>query len=147
ATRRAPRPRARRRATPSRLFPQCSSRALPSPGLCTMIAVMRNPATLLLVFSLLACGRGDAQVPAVNAPHDPLLQHHEIRADRLPAPYATQSAGNPPIVVAPTADARFHLPPGFRINLYASGFDDPRTMLLGSNGDVIVAEPGGGKIT
>src|SRR5213595_1335535 len=110
-------------------------------------AVMRNPATLLLVFSLLACGRGDAQVPAVNAPHDPLLQHHEIRADRLPAPYATQSAGNPPIVVAPPADARFHVPPGFRINLYASGFDDPRTMLLAPNDDVIVAEPGGGKIT
>jgi len=112
-----------------------------------MIAVMRNSATLLLVFPLLACGRGDAQVPVVNAPHDPLLQHHEIRADRLPAPYATQSSGNPPIVVAPPADARLHLPPGFRINVYASGFDDPRTMLLAPNGDVIVAEPGGGKIT
>ena len=112
-----------------------------------MIAVMRNPATLLLVFSLLGCGRGDAQVPVVNAPHDPLLQHHEIRADRLPAPYATQSSGNPPIVVAPPADARLHLPPGFRIGVYASGFDEPRTMLLAPNGDVIVAEPGGGKIT
>src|SRR6266511_1493479 len=140
-------PPARRRATSSKLFRPCPSRAMPSPGLCTMIAVMRNPAMLLLVFSLLGCGRGDAQVPVVNAPHDPLLQHHEIRADRLPAPYATQSSGNPPIVVAPPADARLHLPPGFRIGVYASGFDEPRTMLLAPNGDVIVAEPGGGKIT
>src|SRR2546423_15613083 len=119
-------------------------RAMPSPGLCTMIAAMRNPATLLLALSLLACGRGDAQIPVVNAPHDPLLQHHEIRADRLPAPYATQSAGNPPTVVGPPADARLHLPPGFRINVYASGFDAPRTMLLAPNGDVFLAAPGCG---
>jgi glucose/arabinose dehydrogenase len=112
-----------------------------------MIALMRNPATLLLAFSLLACGRGDAEVPVANVPHDPLLQHHEIRADRLPMPYETQSSGNPPIVVGPPADARFHLPPGFRISVYASGFDNPRNMLLAPNGDVIVAEPGGGKIT
>jgi glucose/arabinose dehydrogenase len=108
---------------------------------------MRNAAPLLLAVSILGCSRSDAQVAAVNTPHDPLLQHHEIRADRLPPPYATQSAGNPPIVVAPPSDARLHLPPGFQINVFASGFDDPRTMLLAPNGDVIVAEPGGGKIT
>ncbi len=108
---------------------------------------MRNPATLILLFALAACSRSDAQVPAVNAPHDPLLQHHDIRVDRLPAPYATPSAGNPPIVTGPPNGARLHLPPGFRINVFAGGFDDPRTMLLAPNGDVIVAEPGGGRIT
>src|SRR4029079_1367507 len=102
---------------------------------------------LLPVLFLLACSRGDAQVPAVNTPHDPLLQHHEIRADRLPAPFATESAGNPPVVVAAPRDARLHLPPGFRVNVFAGDFDDPRTMILAPNGDVIVAEPGGGKIT
>ncbi|HEV2720176.1 MAG TPA: sorbosone dehydrogenase family protein, partial [Thermoanaerobaculia bacterium] len=108
---------------------------------------MRNPATLLLLFAMAACGRSDAQVAAVNTPHDPLLQHHDIRTDQLPAPYATPSAGNPPIVLGPPKDARLHLPPGFRINVYAGGFDDPRTMLLAPNGDVIVAEPGGGRVT
>jgi glucose/arabinose dehydrogenase len=102
---------------------------------------------LLLLLPLLACGRSDAQVPVTNAPHDPMLQHHEIRADRLPPPFATQSAGNPPIVVGAPSDARLHVPPGFRVNVFASGFDDPRTMLLAPNGDVLVAEPGGGKIT
>jgi len=102
---------------------------------------------LLPVLFLLACSRGDAQVAAVNTPHDPLRQHHEIRADRLPTPFATESAGNPPIVGAPPKDARLHLPPGFHVNIFAGDFDDPRTMLLAPNGDVIVAEPGGGKIT
>jgi glucose/arabinose dehydrogenase len=102
-----------------------------------MIPAMRKFAFALL---LLGCARSEAQTPAV-------LQHHEIRADRLPAPYATQSAGNPPIVVAQPAGAQLTAPPGFRINVYAGGFDDPRTMLLAPNGDVIVAEPGGGKIT
>src|ERR1043165_1545515 len=99
---------------------------------------MRKP--LLLAFCLLACGRGEAQTP-------PALHPHGTRADRMPAPYATQSSGNPPIVVAQPAGARLVAPPGFKINVYASGFDDPRTMLLAPNGDVIVAEPGGGKIT
>src|SRR5436305_15111614 len=105
---------------------------------CIMIRPMRKP--LFLVFCLLACSRGEAQTP-------PALQHHEIHANQLPAPYATQSAGNPPIVVSQPAGARLVAPPGFKINVYASGFDDPRTMLLAPNGDVIVAEPGGGKIT
>jgi glucose/arabinose dehydrogenase len=95
---------------------------------------------LLPLLLLAACARTEAQTP-------PALQHHEIRADRLPQPYATHSAGNPPIVVAQPAGARLVAPPGFKINVYASGFDDPRTMLLAPNGDVIVAEPGGGKIT
>ena len=102
-----------------------------------MMPAMRK---LLLAILFLGCARSEAQTPAV-------LQHHEIRADRLPAPYATQSAGNPPIVVAQPAGAQLTAPPGFRINVYAGGFDDPRTMLLAPNGDVIVAEPGGGKIT
>jgi len=108
---------------------------------------MRNAASLLFAVLVIACSRSDAQVAAVNTPHDPLLQHHEIRADRLPPPFATQSAGNPPVVVSAPSDARLHLPPGFHINVFASNFDDPRTMLLAPNGDVIVAEPGGGKIT
>ena len=102
---------------------------------------------LLPVLFILACSRSDAQVAAVNTPHDPLLQHHEIRADSLPRPFATESAGNPPIVVGAPSDARLHLPPGFHLNVFAGGFDDPRTMILAPNGDVIVAEPGGGKIT
>ena len=92
----------------------------------------------LLIFA--ACAQTEAQTPAV-------LQHHEIRADQMPAPYATRSAGNPPQVVDAPPGARLVAPLGFHINVFASGFDDPRTMLLAPNGDVIVAEPGGGRVT
>jgi len=97
---------------------------------------------------LLAACRESVQPPAaVATANDPQLRHHEIRLEQLPAPFATESAGNPPIVVHQPADAALHLPPGFHIGVYASGLDDPRTMLLTPAGDVLVAEPGAGKIT
>src|SRR6266498_2298142 len=103
--------------------------------------------TVLAILLLAAC-RESAQAPAVAAtPNDPALRHYDIRFEQLPAPFATQSAGNPPIVVAQPANAQLHVPPGFKISLFATGLDDPRTMLLTPNGDVLVAEPGAGKIT
>ena len=107
-----------------------------------MIDAMRTATTLLLAVSVLACSRSEAQ-----APPPPALQHHEIRADQLAPPYATRSAGNPPQVVDQPKGAQLLAPRGFHINVFAGGFDDPRTMLLAPNGDVIVAEPGGGKVT
>jgi glucose/arabinose dehydrogenase len=82
---------------------------------------------------------------AVAAP--PALQHHEIRLDQLPKPYATPSSGNPPSVGARPADAKLYAPQGFHISLFADRLGDPRAMLLAPNGDVIVSEPGEGKIT
>ena len=75
------------------------------------------------------------------------LQHHEIRADQLPPPFASPSAGNPPRVVARPAGARLYLPPGFAVSVFAEGLDDPRHMIQAANGDVLVSEPGAGKIT
>jgi len=95
-----------------------------------------------------ACSRASGQMPAtVNAANDPLLQHHEIRIDQLPKPFATPSSGNPPSVSAPPANATLHAPPGFHISLFADKLGDPRAMLLAPNGDVILSEPGEGKIT
>ncbi|HEX9161346.1 MAG TPA: sorbosone dehydrogenase family protein [Thermoanaerobaculia bacterium] len=90
---------------------------------------------------------GADQPPVVARANDPLLQRHEIRADRLPQPYATPSAGNPPIMRGRPKDAALHVPPGFTVTLWASGFDDPRNMISAPNGDIFVAEPGGSKIT
>jgi glucose/arabinose dehydrogenase len=104
----------------------------------------------LVLFSALAiaCSPESNRLPAaVTAPGDPMLQHHEIRIDQLPKPYATPSAGNPPHVTSQPANAALHLPPGFHISLFASKLDDPRAMLQAPNGDVIVSEPGAGKIT
>ena len=75
------------------------------------------------------------------------LSHHEVRPDKLPPPFHTDSAGNPPRVIERPADAKLVVPPGFKIELFASGFEDPRTMVLAPNGDVFVAESGAGRIT
>ncbi len=107
----------------------------------------RRPLPLLLL--LVACARESSSQPAavVSSADGAGLQHHEIRFEQLPAPFASKSAGNPPSVVKPPPNAALHLPPGFRIALYASGLSNPRAMLLTPNGDVLVSEPGAGKIT
>src|SRR3954452_21874132 len=107
----------------------------------------RMRSTVFAAFLFLACSREATPLPAtVSAPSDPALQHHDIRLDQLPAPFASQSAGNPPRVVKQPADAKLHLPPGFHVSVFAAGLDDPRTLLQAPNGDVLVAEPGAGRI-
>jgi glucose/arabinose dehydrogenase len=98
---------------------------------------------LLLSLALLAC-RGEATAQSVA---DTRLQHHELRADQLPRPYATRSAARVSDVVNRPPTAALHLPPGFKATVYASGLDEPRNMVVAPNGDVFVAESGGGRIT
>jgi glucose/arabinose dehydrogenase len=102
---------------------------------------------LILAAITIACSPESSRLPAaINSAHDPMLQHHEIRIDQLPKPYATPSAGNPPHVGPQPSNATLHLPPGFHISLFADKLDNPRAMLQAPNGDVIVSEPGAGKI-
>ncbi len=75
------------------------------------------------------------------------LQHYEFRANRLPPPFQTPSAGNPPVVRARPSNAALQLPPGFSIVVWAEKFEEPRNMIVAPNGDVFVAETGGGRIT
>ncbi|MBV9252310.1 MAG: sorbosone dehydrogenase family protein [Acetobacteraceae bacterium] len=51
-----------------------------------------------------------------------------------------------PMVVSRPANASLHAPPGFTVELYASGLDEPRTMRIAPNGDVFLAESGAGTI-
>ena len=95
---------------------------------------------LALLFAL-AC-RGEADPPAAPA----ALQHHEIRANQLPAPYATRSSGNPPRVASAPAGWKPTVPPGFRIDVFAKALEDPRNMILAPNGDVLVAQSSAGSI-
>jgi glucose/arabinose dehydrogenase len=74
------------------------------------------------------------------------LVHHDIRPDRLPRPFATPSAGNPPRVIARPKDAALTAPPGFTVALWAQGFEDPRNLALAPNGDVFLADTAAGKI-
>ena len=83
---------------------------------------------------------------AVALPAAAQLQHHDVRIANLPQPFATPSAGNPPRVVAQPAGAQLTVPPGFRIAIWAQGFENPRNMILSPAGDVLVADTQAGRI-
>jgi glucose/arabinose dehydrogenase len=58
----------------------------------------------------------------------------------LPPPSSNVLAINPPRVARRPADAQLQVPPGFKVELYASGFRDPRFLLTAPNGDLFVVE-------
>ncbi len=100
---------------------------------------------ILVAILIAACSKPEpAAPPRTQAATRP--RHHEVRADQLAPPYRTQSAGNPPNVVARPADAKLVVPAGFRIELWADDFQDPRNMVLAPNGDVFVADSAAGRI-
>ena len=64
----------------------------------------------------------------------------QITVADLPPPNATSSADNGPRVVARPKGAELHVPAGFKIEEYASGFRDPRFLRTAPNGDLFVTE-------
>src|SRR5437588_34127 len=71
---------------------------------------------------------------------------HKFTVEDLPAPYATKSADNSPREVRRPAGAEPRVPPGFKIEQYASGFSYPRYLLTAPNGDIFVTESNEGSI-
>ncbi len=71
---------------------------------------------------------------------------HKITVNDLPQPYATDSANNGPKLVARPANAWPKAPEGYKVELYATGLDNPRTLLTAPNGDIFLAEMEPGKI-
>lgn len=74
-------------------------------------------------------------------------QLHRISIASLPAPFATPSSRNNSSVVGKPANAALALPPGFHIEPFATGFAGPRKMLVAANGDILLTEIGGGRVT
>src|SRR5262249_11255134 len=63
-----------------------------------------------------------------------------ITVQDLPPPSSNALAINRARVVDRPANAQPKVPPGFKIELYASGFRDPRFLLSAPNGDIFVVE-------
>ncbi len=63
-----------------------------------------------------------------------------IDINRLPEPFASQSASQSPNVVAPPENATLNVPAGFMVNVFADGLDKPRWLALTPDGDVLVTE-------
>jgi glucose/arabinose dehydrogenase/cytochrome c5 len=67
----------------------------------------------------------------------------KITLDDLPAPFATPSAPNGPKLVPRPEGAWPQVPDGFKVGLFASGFEEPRLIRNAPNGDLFIAEKGG----
>jgi glucose/arabinose dehydrogenase len=65
---------------------------------------------------------------------------HKITVADLAEPYASKSASNSPREVRPPSGAQPKVPPGFKIEQFASGFSYPRYLVTAPNGDIFVTE-------
>lgn len=70
----------------------------------------------------------------------------KITVPDLPPPFATQSAGNGPRIVPRPENVWPQAPKGFKVQLFASGLENPRLLRTAPNGDVFVAETSKGDI-
>ncbi len=70
----------------------------------------------------------------------------KITVKDLPKPFATQSAQNGAEVVSRPENVWPVAPAGFKVELYASGLDNPRLLRTAPNGDVFLAESEAGRI-
>jgi len=69
-----------------------------------------------------------------------------ITAGDLPAPHQTPSSDHG-ANMAPRPDGVFpKAPAGFKVELFASGLDNPRKIVTAPNGDLFVAESGAGRV-
>ncbi len=88
---------------------------------------------LVLIFTLCLSSVVPAQVTRGQKP-------------RLPPPFATNSAGNGPDRAKPPAGFLPTVPAGFRLNVFAADFKQPRWLTVAPNGDIFLAETGAGEI-
>ncbi len=71
---------------------------------------------------------------------------HHITLKDLPQPYATAAAENGPRIVPRPANAWPQVPAGFKVELYATGLDQPRLIRAAPNGDIFVALSRAGEV-
>jgi glucose/arabinose dehydrogenase len=69
-----------------------------------------------------------------------------LKPTDLPEPFATPSANNGARIIPRPAGAELKMPSGFRAEVVAEGFDNPRWVTVAPNGDIFVAEAGPGRI-
>jgi hypothetical protein len=72
---------------------------------------------------------------------------HRIDVATLPPPFVTPSVRNSPRVVDRPANAKPRLPPGFKFEVFASDLRGPRRMVVAANGDVLITETQGGRLS
>jgi glucose/arabinose dehydrogenase/cytochrome c2 len=72
---------------------------------------------------------------------------HRVDLAALPAPFATGSAVNFPTVVPRPANGELQVPAGFRVEIFATGLQAPRNMVIAPNGDIFITETTSNRIS
>jgi glucose/arabinose dehydrogenase/cytochrome c2 len=95
--------------------------------------------------SAIAVPRSSAQ--SANWRLDAPGRRHRIDANSLPPPFETPSSRNNSSVMPKPANASLSVPPGFHVDTFITGLTGPRKMLVETNGDILVTEMRGGRVT
>jgi len=109
---------------------------------------------VLLLSTFPACAQSGKKAQSAAPPQTPFTDYryekpgtvHKITAKDLPPPYATSSASNWASVVDRPKDAWPQAPAGFKVELFATGLDEPRKIITAPNGDIFLAESHKGEI-
>ena len=70
----------------------------------------------------------------------------KITVADLPEPNPSEAVSNAPTLTPKPADAWPKAPEGFKVDLFADGFKEPRKLFTAPNGDIFLAESGLGEI-
>lgn len=115
---------------------------------------------LVILPAVAACASGGAGAPE-SAERAPVLTgsasfvsttrpkpgtYRRITPADLPAPYATKSVSTVSRIVPRPEGMLPQAPPGFAVQLYATGLDQPRIIKVAPNGDVFAMETRAGRI-
>lgn len=112
--------------------------------------VRRAPLSALPLVILISVACAQSASRTSGSPQSPsgALRHYDIKVSDLPAPEVLTGPRNQSKVIPRPEGAQLTLPPGFQVSVFAeSDLQQPRHMVLASNGDVFVSEPQGNRIS
>ena len=106
---------------------------------------------IVMAFGFIALAQNPASATPPKAPFTDYRYEkpgamHKITPKDLPPPYATKSAVNGPNIIDRPKDAWPQAPAGFKVELYTTFVQEPRTIVTAPNGDFFVAEEHAGNI-
>jgi glucose/arabinose dehydrogenase/cytochrome c2 len=110
----------------------------------TLLVTIQDTNALL---EALGCKVPQAQKGDADWKRDTPGRVHRIEVQDLPAPFATPAVAIRPTVVDKPSNAKLSVPEGFRVDIFASGVQGPRTLRVAPNGDIFVAQPREGRVS
>jgi glucose/arabinose dehydrogenase len=122
---------------------------VPGTNMVVAVANAQDRRDIIAYLATLQAGPATTTAPGAAKPagsdasdwtHDHPGVRHSVSVDKLPAPFATVSAGNNPKLAARPADAKLSVLPGFTVKEFATNLAGPRLLRVAPNGDIFISE-------